>query len=118
MKFLISMSDVEDEWDGLPLAERERIERCHEEFQRELGARYICCYGLRPSGEAKTVRLHADRHFSVTDALATPGKEPVGGFYLIEAGSLEEAVEWAKKGRFRPGPNEVRQIREAGSSDD
>ena len=112
MKFLISMSDVEDEWDGLAPEEQARIERCHEAFIRDLGARYLGCYGLRPSGEARTVRLHADGRTSVTNGLATPSKEPLGGFYVIEADSFEEAVEWAKKGRFRPGPNEVREIRE------
>ena len=60
MKFLISMSDVEDEWDTLPQEEQERIGERHTEFQRELGGRHVCCYGMRPSAEAKTVRLHAD----------------------------------------------------------
>jgi hypothetical protein len=112
MKFLIAMSDVEDEWDTLPAAEQERIARCHEEFQRALGDRYVCCYGMRPSGEARTVRLHADGRFSVTAAPLAASKEPLGGFYVIEAESLEEAVEWARKGRFRPGPNELREIRD------
>ena len=66
---------------------------------------------MKPSGEAKTVRLHADGRFSVTSAPLAESKKPVGGFYVIEADSLEEAVEWARKGRFRPGPNEVREIR-------
>ena len=112
MKFLISMADVEDEWDRLPDGERARIGELHAEFQRALGDRYVCCYGMRPSGETRTVRLHADGQFSVTSGLATPSKEPAGGFYVIEAESIEEAVEWAKRGRFRPGPNEVREIRE------
>jgi len=112
MKFLISMSDVEDEWDGLPAEEQERIGRCHDELIRALGDRYVCCYGMRPSAEATTVRLHADGRYSVTKGPTTPTKEPLGGFYVIEAASHEEAVEWAKKGRFRPGPNEVREIRE------
>ncbi len=112
MKFLISMSDVEDEWDTLPPAERERIGKRHAEFQRELGPRYVCCYGMRPSSEARTVRLHADGRFAVTNAPMTVSNEPVGGFYIIDADSMEEAIEWAKKGRFRPGPNEVREIRE------
>lgn len=112
MKFLISMSDVEDEWDGLPSEEHERVGARHEAFQRELGDRYVACYGLRPSHEARTVRRLADDRFAVTEGPATASKEPVGGFYIIEAGSMEEAVEWAKKGRFRPGPNEVRKIRE------
>jgi hypothetical protein len=112
MRFLISMADVEDEWDDLPAQERERVGALHEEFQRELGERFVCCYGLRPSAEARTVRLHADGHYSVSSGLATASKEPMGGFYLIEADSLEEAVEWAKRGRFRAGPNEVRELRD------
>ncbi len=112
MKFLISMADVEDEWDSLPGEEQDRVGERHGEFQRELGTRHITCYGLRPSGEARTVRLHADGRFTVTNAPMHASKEPVGGFYIIEADSIEEAVEWAKKGRFRPGPNEVREIRE------
>ena len=112
MKFLIQMVDVEDEWEGLPPEEQARIELCHEAFTRELGPRFVTCHGLRPSTEARTVRLHADGRTSVVNGLATPTKEPLGGFYIIEAASLEEAVEWARKGRFRPGPNEVREIRE------
>jgi hypothetical protein len=111
MKFLISMADVEDEWDTLPPGERERVGERHMAFQRELGSRYVCCYGMRPSGEAKTVRLRADGDFTVTNGPMTPSVEPVGGFYIIEADSMEEAIEWAKRGRFRPGPNEVREIR-------
>jgi hypothetical protein len=33
MRFLISMSDVEDEWDGLPDEERERMAGAHAAFQ-------------------------------------------------------------------------------------
>jgi hypothetical protein len=112
MKFLISMADVEDEWDALPREEQARIGACHAEFQRALGHRYVCCYGARPSGEARTVRRRADGGFDVSAVPMTATKEPLGGFYVIEADSMEEAVEWAKRGRFRPGPNEVRQLRD------
>jgi hypothetical protein len=112
VKFLISMADVEDEWDSLPREEQERIGARHAEFQKALGSRYVCCYGARPSGEARTVRLQADGCFSVSPGPMTATKEPMGGFYVIEVESMEEAVEWARRGRFRPGPNEVRQLRE------
>ena len=36
--------------------------------------------------------------------------EQPGGYYIIDAESVEEAVEWAKKGRWLIGSNEVRQI--------
>ncbi len=112
MKFLISMSDVEDEWDGLPEAERERVGALHEEFQRALGDRFVCCYGVMPSHEARTVRRDANGGFEVRKGPITETREPLGGFYIIEADSVDEAVEWARKGRFRAGANEVRQIRE------
>lgn len=35
-------------------------------------------------------------------------KEVLGGFYLIEAKSLDESLVWAERGRFIPGSNEVR----------
>lgn len=65
---------------------------------------------MRPSAEAQTVQLHADGRFSLANAPMTASKEPPGGFYVIEAESMEEAIEWAKKGRFRPGPNGVREL--------
>jgi hypothetical protein len=34
--------------------------------------------------------------------------EVLGGIYVIEAGSLAEALEWAERGRFIAGSNEVR----------
>jgi hypothetical protein len=49
VKFLISMADVEDEWDSLSQAERERVGACHVAFQRELGARYIGCWAASTS---------------------------------------------------------------------
>ena len=48
----------------------------------------------------------------MTSGTMMPATDPLGGFYIIEAESMDEAIEWAKKGRFRPGPNEVRQLRE------
>ena len=38
------------------------------------------------------------------------GPEQVGGYYIIEADTLDEAVEWARRGRWLVGSNEVRQI--------
>ena len=46
----------------------------------------------------------------VLDGPAVAGPEQVGGYYIIEAESMEEAVEWARKGRFMRGSNEVREI--------
>jgi hypothetical protein len=54
--------------------------------------------------------VHDDASVSVTNGPYSDAREYTGGFYVIEADSIEEAVEWARRGRFMVGANEVRQI--------
>ena len=51
---------------------------------------------LRPSDAATTVRVR-DGSALVTDGPFAETKEHLGGFYLIEAADLDEAIEWAAK---------------------
>ena len=51
---------------------------------------------LRPETDASRVRIKAGHH-QVMDGPFAETKEALGGFYLIECDSREEAVEWAKK---------------------
>lgn len=117
MKFLITFTHVDGEWDKLTPEEREQLNSFHKEFQSALDAANSRMVFLDP--KAKTVRRHADGHFEVNDGPYRPasttgpqGQESAGGYYIIEADSMEEAVEWAKQGRWMVGANEVRQIHE------
>jgi hypothetical protein len=49
---------------------------------------------------------------TVTDGPFTEAKEMVGGYWIIQARSKEEAVEWASRAPIGPGTIEVRQIAE------
>ncbi len=51
---------------------------------------------LRGDSEISRVRLKAGQR-QVTDGPFAETKEALGGFYLIECDSKQEAVEWAKK---------------------
>jgi hypothetical protein len=51
---------------------------------------------LRPEDQATRVRVKAGHH-QITDGPFAETKEALGGFYLIECASKEEALEWAKK---------------------
>ncbi len=53
-----------------------------------------------------------DGQLQVTDGLNANLTESAGGFYIIDVESEHEAIEWAKKGRFMAGSNEVRQLAE------
>jgi len=57
---------------------------------------------LRPEDEASRVRVKAGQR-QVTDGPFAETKEVLGGFYLLECASKEEALEWAKKVPIREG---------------
>ncbi len=53
--------------------------------------------GCRPASGAKSLRLRPDGQVIVTDGPYLQTKEHVGGFWVLEAASQEEALEWARK---------------------
>jgi hypothetical protein len=52
--------------------------------------------GLHPSSKGARVRFSGDRRTVVKGPFA-PAHELIAGFWLIQANSLEEAIEWAKR---------------------
>ena len=65
---------------------------------------------LQPTNTAKSVRLRNGKA-AVTDGPFAETKEQLGGFYLVEAGSIDEAVKMgAKIPGARFGTIEVRPI--------
>ena len=75
------------------------IENIHA-LNRELiaaGARKFAC-GLSPAGKAKSLRAQPDGKVLVTDGPYTETKEHMGGFWILEAADLDEALAWARKG--------------------
>jgi hypothetical protein len=73
---------------------------------------------LHPEGEGARVRL-AGKRAVVTDGPFTETKEVIGGFFMIDAESLREAVEIAKRcPHLRNGFVEVRQVIPMGGDDD
>ena len=53
--------------------------------------------GLHPAREAKSLRAEADGEVLVTDGPYLETKEHVGGFWVLEAASLDEALDWGRK---------------------
>ena len=68
--------------------------RFSEEAQK--AGKTVVAERLRPEAEARRVRVKAG-HPLVTDGPFAETKEALGGFYLLECASQEEALEWAKK---------------------
>jgi hypothetical protein len=74
------------------------------------GARKFAC-GIAPARNAKTLRRQPDGKVLVTDGPYTETKEHMGGFWILEAANLDEALAWAKKGAIACDvPGEVREL--------
>jgi hypothetical protein len=66
--------------------------------------------GLKPSATSKIVRV-GDGERTVTDGPFVETKEQLGGFYVIDCASFEEALDWAAKvPSAELGPTEVRPV--------
>jgi hypothetical protein len=76
---------------------------------RDRGA-YLAGEALQPTRTATTVRVR-DGETLVTDGPFAETKEQLGGIYLVDAGSLDEALEWAARiPSARSGSIEVRPV--------
>jgi len=71
--------------------------------------------GLHPPDEGAHVTFQGSgERPSVVDGPFTEAKELVGGYWIIQARSKEEAVEWASRAPIGRGTIEVRQIADPG----
>src|ERR1700674_474349 len=64
---------------------------------------------LYPSSQGKRVRFDGKKR-TVIDGPFAEAKELVGGYWLWQGHSLDEALEWLKRAPFKGGVFEVRQI--------
>lgn len=53
--------------------------------------------GLRPASSAMSLRAQPDGEVLVTDGPYLETKEHVGGFWVLEAADLDEALAWGRK---------------------
>jgi hypothetical protein len=68
----------------------------HMAFSRELGAKRVGGAGLKATATATTVRTVGGKK-TVHDGPFAEAKEQLGGFYLIEAADLDDAIAIARK---------------------
>jgi hypothetical protein len=97
-----------EQWQG--------VMEAHTTFHRELteAGALVQSSPLAPPTEARTIRIRGGERM-VVDGPFAETKEVLGGYYLIEADSLEEAVEWAQRLRHdADGSIEVRPLLELG----
>jgi hypothetical protein len=83
----------------------------HQEFGERNAAALRGGNALQPTATATSVRQDASGGFVVTDGAFAETKEALGGYYLVEAADLDEALALAKQVPMPSGGVEVRPIR-------
>jgi hypothetical protein len=74
------------------------------------GARLLAV-GLAPASQAKALRSQPNGELLITDGPYMEAKEHVGGFGILEAADMDEALGWARKAAAAgPVKGEVREI--------
>ena len=117
-KYMITFTHVEGGMEDrvprfaeLTAEEGEQLRNAHSEFADALQSEQSTSMQyLAGPAEAKTVCMHKDGRLELTDGPFRDGPEQPGGFFIIEAQSMDAAVEWAKRGRWLVGSNEVREL--------
>jgi hypothetical protein len=114
MKYLCLIYDEEKNADSMSKAEADAFMGEYYAFSDGIrkSGHYIAGEALQPVSSATTVRLRGGK-LVTTDGPFAETKEQLGGFYMIEARDLNDAIQVASKiPSARSGSIEVRPIME------
>jgi hypothetical protein len=96
-QYVVLIYEDEKSWfEGDP-AEIEKGTQAHTEFAEAAAEKLRGGQALQPTGSATTIRKDGAGGFTVTDGPFVETKEALGGFYVIEAADLDEAIALAKQ---------------------
>ena len=98
-----------DDYD--PSAEDEAMHRDIDTLNDKMVAAGVRIFvgGLRPASSARSLRVRRDGEVHITDGPYLEAKEHVGGFWVLEAANLDEALAWGRKAALAcRAPVEVR----------
>jgi hypothetical protein len=117
MEYLLFIYDDEKAWATLSDQERNAVIREYSALTNEMRdyGVYVMGAPLQPTTTASTVRIRDDEQL-VTEGRSAETNEQLGGYFLIEAESEEEARAWAAKvPAARYGSVEVRPVLAVGA---
>jgi hypothetical protein len=109
MQYLLLIYDQEKRWTGLSKAEYAAETLEFGAFGKEFAGTIRGGNALKPTNTAQTVRVRNGESL-VTDGPFAETKEQLGGYYLVEASTPEEAaaiaakIPWARFGSIEIRP--------------
>ncbi len=115
MKYMLLIYHEEQAWHGLSEQERQEIYADYGQFTQEIMAsgHHVGGSELHPISTATSVRVRDGKQLAIDGPFAET-KEQLGGYYLIEAKDLDEAIGIAARiPSAQSGTIEVRPVAEA-----
>jgi hypothetical protein len=112
MKYMLLIHDDERAFQSLSEADRQAVYAEYRKFSEQITAsgNYLSGSELQPTSAATTVRVRDGKRL-VTDGPFAEAREQLGGYYLIEAKDLDEALAVAARiPSARTGTIEVRPL--------
>ena len=98
MQYMLLIYDDESQWGTWSEEDSKAFMDEYFAYTEELrnSGAHVAGEALQPTTTAKTVHVRDDQRF-VTDGPFAETKEQLGGFYLIDVDSEDEALEWAAR---------------------
>lgn len=100
------------DWTNAPPEELQPLLDAHQSFLDDLrdADLVVSAAGLHPAAQSTTIRIE-DGESILTDGPYIETKEQIGGFYMIDTETREEALQWARRlAEFNQCPVEVRPV--------
>ena len=114
MKYMLLIHDSETAWAALGRTEQQEIMAAYRRFSAEIRAsgHYLAGSQLQPTSNATSVRVRNGKRL-ITDGPFAETREQLGGYYLVEAKDLDEAIGLAERLPSAPmGTIEIRPLAE------
>jgi hypothetical protein len=96
MKFLVLVKATKDSEAGKRPEENLIMETMKLNEEMVKAGVLLDAGGLWPSSQGKRIRLEGETH-EITDGPFTETKELIGGYWMLQAKSIDEVVEWMKR---------------------
>lgn len=97
-KYMILIFGDDQVWDAMSPEERRKIDDGHRAFRDAAGSVAILAAGeLESAGTATSLRADQSGRAVPTDGPFLETKEGLGGFYVVEAGDLDQVIALASK---------------------
>jgi len=119
MKYMLLIHDSEKGWAALTETERQEIMAGYRRFSAQIQAtgQFISGSQLQATSNATSVRVRNGKRL-VTDGPFAETREQLGGYYLVEASDLDEAIALAERQPSAlTGTIEVRPLAETRSAE-